>query len=205
MLETDGATPAALELRFAELEIRAGETGEGLPARLIRGLAAPYQAKTRIRSYGGGEFEEWLEPGVFGETLRSGADVRLLLEHDQRNLLARTGAGNLRLRDTPQGLEFEAELPDTQMARDVLENIRVRNYAGMSFGFRPGDMQRTYGANGRLATVAHRSGTLREISIVSAPAYARTSVALRSVLQAEAPPVPAEVLAMRLRLARARG
>jgi HK97 family phage prohead protease len=200
----DTETPAAMELRFVEFDVRAAENAEGVAVRRISGLAAPYQARTKIRSWGGHEFEEWLEPGVFGETLRSGADVRLLLEHDSRALLARSKAGNLRLRDTPRGLEFEADLPDTQLARDALENIRAKNYPGMSFGFRPKDMVRTYEDSGKLRSVAHRSAELGEISIVSLPAYVKTSVALRSILLAQPPAAPAEDLALRLRLARLR-
>jgi HK97 family phage prohead protease len=205
MSDRDSEIPAEFELRFLEVEVRVATDAEGRPARRIEGLAAPYNARTKIRSWGGHEFEEWLEPGVFGETLRSGADVRLLLEHDTRALLARTKAGNLRLRDATRGLEFEADLPDTQLARDALENIRAKNYPGMSFGFVPKDMLRSYGDNGRLRSVAHRSATLREVSIVSMPAYAKTSVALRSVLESRAGALPGGDPALRLRLLRLRG
>jgi HK97 family phage prohead protease len=201
-MNPDGEKPAECELRFVEVEVRAAVDDDGKPVRRLEGLAAPYQARTKIRAWGGQEFEEWLEPGVFGESLRSGADIRLLLEHDSRSLLARSKAGNLRLRDTSHGLEFEADLPDTQLARDALENIRAKNYAGMSFGFVPQEMARSYEANGKLRSVAHKAATLREISIVSLPAYAKTSVALRSVLTAAPPVDPAEALALRLRLAR---
>lgn len=198
----DSETPAACELRFVEVQVRAAEDAEGKPVRRVSGMAAPYNARTKIRSWGGYEFEEWLEPGVFGETLRSGADIRLLLEHDSRSLLARSKAGNLRLRDTANGLEFEADLPDTQLARDALENIRAKNYPGMSFGFVPKEMVRTYDDKGRLSSVGHRSAGLGEISIVSLPAYTKTSVALRSVLHAMPPADPAAAFALRARLAR---
>lgn len=198
----DAEKPAEFELRFVEVEVRSALDADGKPVRRVEGTAAPYNAKTKIRTWGGYEFEESLLPGVFGETLRSGADVRLLLEHDSRSLLARSKAGNLRLRDTAGGLEFEADLPDTQLARDALENIRAKNYPGMSFGFVPKDMIRSYEDNGRLRSVAHKAATLTEISIVSLPAYTRTSVALRSILQAAPPLDPAEALKLRARLAR---
>jgi HK97 family phage prohead protease len=201
-MNPDSETPAPCELRFVEVQVRAAEDADGKPVRRVSGLAAPYNARTKIRSWGGYEFEEWLEPGVFGETLRSGADIRLLLEHDSRSLLARSKAGNLRLRDTVGGLEFEADLPDTQLARDALENIRAKNYPGMSFGFVPKEMVRTYDDKGKLRSVAHRAAGLGEISIVSLPAYAKTSVALRSVLTATPPADPAAVLGLRARLAR---
>lgn len=205
-MEPDSEAPAEIELRFRELEIRAGTDAEGRPTRRVEGLAVPYQSRTTIRSWGGHSFEEWIEPGAFGETLRANADVRLLLEHDARSLLARTKAGNLRLRDGSQGLEFEADLPDTQLARDALENIRAKNYPGMSFGFIPKEMVRAYEPNGRLRSVGHRAAQLREISIVSLPAYAKTSAAVRSVLiQPEPGAAPATDLALRARLARLRG
>jgi uncharacterized protein len=197
--EQDGETPSDLEVRFAvDLEMRAVDDGP----RMLRGYAATFNAKTKIRSWSG-EFEEWLDPGCFAETLAKGADVRALLEHDYRSLLARTGAGNLILEEDQRGLKFTMNLPDTQLGRDTYENVRVRNFTGMSFGFNPVKMKQDFDDKGRLIRVSHQSVDLREITITSVPAYPKTSVAVRSLFAAHAP-VPGGDLILRSRLARLR-
>ncbi|WP_448208477.1 HK97 family phage prohead protease [Azospirillum sp. sgz302134] len=200
--EQDGETPSDLEVRFAldvDVEMRAVDDG----TRTLRGYAATFGTKTKIRSWNG-DFEEWLEPGCFADTLAKGTDVRALVEHDYRSLLARTAAGNLVLAEDAKGLTFALTLPDTQLGRDTFENVRVRNYSGMSFGFNPLKMKQDFDGKGRLIRVAHQSVDLREITITSMPAYPRTSVAIRSLFT-RPDPAPADTLALRLRLAKARG
>ncbi len=199
-LERDGETPSELEVRFAlDVEMRAEDDA----TRTLRGYAATFGTRTKIRSWNG-EFEECLEPGCFADTLTKGTDVRALVEHDYRSLLARTAAGNLVLTEDGKGLSFALTLPDTQLGRDTYENVRVRNYTGMSFGFNPLKMKQDFDGKGRLIRVAHQSVDLREITITSMPAYPRTSVAIRSLF-ARPDPASADALSLRLRLARARG
>jgi HK97 family phage prohead protease len=195
--EPDGATPSDWELRFqAEPELRADDDA----ARRIAGYAAAFSVRTKIRTYGG-EFEEIIDPGAFAATLASRADVRMLVEHDPRSLLARTSAGNLVLTEDAKGLRFEASLPDTQLGRDTYEQIRVKNFAGMSFGFRPVKTRTEYDGQGRLRSVTLQSVELREITVTSLPAYPKTSVALRSLLTRP----ETGALDLRLRLAKLRG
>ncbi len=199
MPELDGEKPADLEVRFAvDAEMRAEDDA----TRTLKGYAAAFGVKTKIRSYAG-EFEEWLDRGCFADTLSKGADVRALVEHDPRSLLARTGAGNLILEEDQKGLRFSLTLPDTQLGRDTYENVRVRNFTGMSFGFRPNKMKQDFDERGRLVRVSHQAVDLREITITSMPAYPKTSVAIRSLFTRPGAP-PAEDLALRLRLAKLR-
>lgn len=198
-LEQDGETPAEFELRWApDAELRALDD----QTRRLSGYAATFGTPTKIRSWSG-EFDEVISVGAFGETLRSGADVRLLVEHDPRSLLARTSAGNLTLTEDQKGLRFEVTLPDTQLGRDTYEHIRVGNYKGMSFGFRPVKTRTQYDDKGRLRSVTLDSVELREVTITSMPAYPKTSVAVRSLFtRSEA---PTDALSLRLRLAKLRG
>lgn len=96
-------------------------------------------------------------------------------------LLARTGAGTLTLTEDKRGLAFEAVLPDTTLGRDTYENIRNKNYPGMSFGFLPVKNRTEYDDRGRLIRVQHDEVDLREITVTSMPAYPKTSVAVRSL------------------------
>lgn len=175
--ELDWRPTPDLELRFAPTEAA---------SRRLEGYAARFGAKTKIRGWAG-DFTEWLEPGCFADALAKGGDVRALFEHDPHQLLARTSAGNLTLTEDAKGLRFVLELPDTTLGRDVIEQVRVGNLRGMSFGFRPVKMDQEFDAAGKLLSVAHRAVDLREITITSLPAYSQTSVALRSAVEAAAP------------------
>ena len=42
----------------------------------------------------------------------------MLVEHNPDKLLGRTASGTLQLRDTPEGLAFECEMPDTQLGHE---------------------------------------------------------------------------------------
>lgn len=197
--DPDGATPSELEIRFAvDLEMRAVDD----TARKLSGYAATFKTKATIRAYYG-EFTEWLEPGCFADSLSKGTDVRALVEHDYRALLARTSAENLVLAEDGKGLRFEMKLPDTQLGRDTYEQVRVRNYTGMSFGFLPVKMDQEFDKGGRLIRVAHQVVDLREITITSMPYYPKTSVALRSLCAPAG--TPGGALDLRLRVAKLRG
>lgn len=198
-LERDGETPAEFELRWAtDAELRAVDD----QTRRLTGYAATFNTPAKIRSWSG-DFEEVIDAGAFGDTLRSGADVRLLVEHDPRSLLARTSAGNLILTEDGKGLRYEATLPDTQLGRDTYEQVRVGNFKGMSFGFRPVKTRTQYDDKGNLRSVTLQSVELREVTITSLPAYQKTSVGIRSLFTRS--DAPADSLSLRLRLAKLRG
>lgn len=198
-IEQDGETPADFELRWTnDAELRAVDD----QTRRLTGYAATFNTPTKIRSWSG-EFDEVIDVGAFSDTLRSGADVRLLVEHDPRSLLARTSATNLTLAEDAKGLRYEVTLPDTTLGRDTYEQVRVGNYKGMSFGFRPVKTRTQYDDKGRLRSVSLQSVDLREITITSMPAYPKTSVALRSLFTRSAD--QADTISLRLRLAKLRG
>src|SRR5690348_2579776 len=88
--------------------------------RTLAGYAAVWDNPARI----GGVFDEVVRRGAFAASLASGADVFLLAHHDFAQPLARTGAGNLQLREDARGLAFEATLPETRAADDVLALAR---------------------------------------------------------------------------------
>jgi len=194
----DGKSPSELELRFnLDVELRAEDDS----ARMVKGYAAMFNSKTKIRMYGGHTFEEWLNPGCFAKSIGDGKDVRFLVEHMPFMLLARSGAGTLTLTEDKRGLAFEAILPDTTLGRDTYENIRNKNYPGMSFGFLPVKNQTEYDDRGRLIRVQHDEVDVREITVTSMPAYPKTSVAVRSLATR---PEPGN-FALRARLAKLKG
>lgn len=132
-----------------------------------------FNTATRI-----GDFNETILPGAFRDSLASGADILLLVDHDRSKVLARTANGSLSLRETAEGLTFEAQLPDTTLARDIHALAAAGTLGGMSIGFRVRKGGESWPSRDRREL---RAVELIEISIVSSfPAYPDTTVAARS-------------------------
>ena len=92
---------------------------------------------------GRASFIERIEPGAFTETLSSKTSVVLTAGHrsdDPLAVLARWPSGGLTLRDTAEGLEWEAVLPDTTAAKDIVQLVRsgAINSHSFEFSIRPG-------------------------------------------------------------------
>ena len=125
-------------------------------------------------------FIERIAPGAFRKTLGSKRDVRLFINHDSGQVLASKRSGTLRLEEDEKGLRVEADMPDTQAARDLKELMRRGVVDSMSFGFsvpRGGDSWSDDGSRRELREI-----TLHEVSVVTGfPAYEATSAAVRSL------------------------
>ena len=134
---------------------------------VVRGVAVPYNKLSHVIT---GEsrrgFREKFAPGA----ARVSDDTVLHLQHDQQGVpLGRVGAGTLRFREEPEGLMFEADLPESRP--DVREAIRRGDMAAASVGFileENGDSW-THSPSGSVRTV--RAARILEVSIVSSPAY----------------------------------
>ena len=116
------------EVRFAAVaELRQDEDGN----RWARGFI-PYGVETII----GGVFREVIEPGFFAPALAEGQ--RVLARYNHTELLGSTSARppSLILRDTPDGLEYEAELMGTTPAgATVAAHLERGNITQSSFAF----------------------------------------------------------------------
>jgi len=153
------------------LEFRAGDTGKKLA-----GTAIVYNRETIIGDY----FRERIMPGAFAKSLTG--DVRALYNHDSAAILGRTAAKTLRLRDDANALSFELDLPDTQVGRDLAVSVERGDVAGSSFGFRV--TKQEWDETGNLPLRSVLEAELYEISPCGDPAYADTSLALRSLEEA---------------------
>ena len=164
-----------VELRV--MEVRAAE-GE----RRISGYAATFNDVTDL-----GYFREQIATGAFDG--RTDDDVRLLINHTGVPL-ARTTNGTLRLSVDDDGLRYEAELADTQEGRDLYTLIQRGDISQSSFAFSIEDEEWDNKAN--LRTVL-KVGRLYDVSPVTYPAYATTTVSARSraAVAEEAPVDPA--------------
>src|SRR5580704_17834762 len=88
-------------------------------AMRVSGLAARYNSPAKI----GKRFVEKLAPGAFRSAVQSKQDTKFLINHDANRLMGSVAAGTLRLRETNDGLEFDADLPDTEDARNAYAAI----------------------------------------------------------------------------------
>jgi HK97 family phage prohead protease len=161
---------AELRSLVRPVEQRANDDGDVI----VAGYAAVFGGTADI----GGYFREIIARGAFTNTLRT-ADVRAYFDHDRGRVLGRASAGTLRLKEDDKGLYVEIDLPDTSDGRDVKALIERGDISGMSFGFSVTHQEWDETIDPPTRTIL--GVELREVSIVSEPAYDGTSIALRSL------------------------
>jgi HK97 family phage prohead protease len=139
--------------------------------RTLHGLAAPFGKAADI----GGMFRETIAAGAFAATIARD-DIRALADHRADALLARTRSGTLRLTETPDGLQYAIDVPQTTLGNDLLTLATRGDLSGVSIGFVATDESWPDPRARQLRAV-----TLHEISVITGgtPAYDGTSVAVR--------------------------
>jgi HK97 family phage prohead protease len=125
-------------------------------------------------------FLERIAPGAFRKTLTETPDVRLLINHEGLPL-ARTKNGTLRLKEDEAGLYMDADLPDTQAARDLYTLVERGDVDQMSFAFRVIRQKWSEDRSRRVLTELSLSDG--DVSVVTYPAYPTTTVEARAHLQ----------------------
>lgn len=160
---------------MAEIEIRSGGNLRATENGKLQGYAAVFNSLSADL----GGFVERILPGAFGKSLSGGEAIRALYEHDNQRLLGNTRSGTLKLNEDAHGLLFELDLPATSYASDVRALVARGDIAGCSFGFTvAADEWKSQGGLMRRDLI---EVNLKEITITSSPAYADTSVAVRSL------------------------
>ncbi|AJH63254.1 Phage major capsid protein, HK97 [Bacillus cereus 95/8201] len=145
----------------------------------MRGLVNPTgEWSQKLYDKHGNPFIERVMPSVFENALKRGNDVKLLLEHDNNMLLARTKDETLKLTETSRGLEMEANLVPSNQSEHIHALIKRGTLNKMSFGMvvLDDEWEQVDGVNKRSITEL----ALYECSIVSDPAYEDSSVEARS-------------------------
>ena len=125
-------------------------------------------------------FIERIAPGAFTKTLQETPDVRLLANHEGLPM-ARTKNGTMRLYEDETGLYFEAELADTQEARDLYTLVARGDVDQMSFAFRV--IRQNWSKDRTERTLTEVSLADGDVSIVTYPAYPATSVEAREAIK----------------------
>lgn len=156
------------------VEIRENSDGTAT----IVGMAAIFD--TLSENLGG--FREQILPGAFDETDMD--DVRGLFNHDSNFVLGRTLSETLTLERTEKGLRYSIDVPDTRTIQDlVVEPIKRGDVSQSSFGFIVGRGNDDWDENddGVLIRTIRKFKRLFDVSPVTFPAYADTTVGARSM------------------------
>lgn len=120
---------------------------------------------------------EQVAPGAFQSSL--GGDVRALADHDTRIVLGRTAAGTLTLHEDDRGLFGSIKInPEDQEAMNLYARVQRGDVTQCSFGFDIVDEEYQYRPDGSDLWII-RDVVLYEVSVVTFPAYAETSVQAR--------------------------
>lgn len=179
--------PGELELR------REGESP------VLRGMF-PYNSLATLRDRGRVRKERF-RPHAFRFAIEDTArPLDLLVGHDFGKPLASRGAGTLDIADSEAGVSFEARFPpearQPTWMRDALLAVSHGLMAGLSPGFRVPprsavpDAEELTPEPGNPAVMIRdvRQAVLREMSVLTNPAYANSEVELRAELEAAAAP-----------------
>lgn len=158
--------PEVRTYKVTNIEIRDGTDG-----RTITGYPVVFDKPSQ--NLGG--FIEYVDKNAFKDV--SFDNVYLLYGHEFNNVLARVDAGTLTISVDDTGVFFSATLPNTTLANDVLENIRVGNIQGMSFGFTVDDERWQTDEDIDIRTIL-KIDELFEITLTPIPAYQDTKVAI---------------------------
>ena len=159
-----------------QAEIRL-DGGEGEPLRLV-GYAAVFNELSQ--PFMG--IREIIRPGTFSKSIKK-TDVALLYGHNSETIMARTSTGNLKLREDEKGLRFEATLDrDDQDVQRILPKIKRGDLSQMSFGFRT--VKDKWTSEGKETLRELQEVDLFDVSVVTFPAYPKTTVAVRDRVHA---------------------
>lgn len=159
------------EYRSVKLETRVDEKQEGGKKLVLRGYPILFNTETEIHDFWYGKIRETIMPTALEGTELT--DVYLVGGHNVEpdKVLARNGV-NMRMEIDETGLFFEADLPNTQYARDIYNLVEAGLVDGMSFGFTCSD---EVNPSTGLRTITHID-ELFEITITPFPAYKEASV-----------------------------
>lgn len=139
----------------------------------FKGLAIPFDEKSTPLSQDNILFQEVVHSDAFKGTVFQ--DVRLLVEHNDENILARQSAGTLKLFVTGKGLEFLAEVDEEEeYSKQVINRIERGLLNGVSIRFLSKNPI-TKTLSGYVRNVDEIL-LLNEISFVSNPAYTETYI-----------------------------
>jgi HK97 family phage prohead protease len=181
------------------LEIRAAENEQN--SRTVKGYAALYNTRTKIRSKYGDEFYEEIAPGAFDSAIKR-SDIKMCWNHNIDIVLGRyrrSASDTLKIYTDSKGLAFELTMPESRQYE--LESVKRTDVDECSFMFDlPTDGLGeviSKASDGLAVRTITDFNNVYELSMVPFPAYKGTSATVserfaRSIHEAEAkaPEIP---------------
>ncbi len=161
---------------LAHANLRVSRTG-GAPK--IVGYAARFNSLSE--NLGG--FKEKIDSKAFDKAL-SRCDVRGLVNHNADLLMGRTSSGTMKLETDGDGLQYEIEPPDSDLAKHYIAAIERGDMSGSSFSFTvddDGDEWDDDSEEGIPIRTVRSVRDLFDVGPVTYPAYLDTTVASRSL------------------------
>ncbi|MFG3614380.1 phage major capsid protein [Rummeliibacillus stabekisii] len=139
----------------------------------------PNQPSKTLYDKNGKPFVEIILPNAFAEAIEQAEDIKLLLNHDNTKILARTSNGSLEVKEENGQVVMSAVLPETSDGKDAYELVKKQLAGGLSFGFTV--LKDEWSFENGVAKRQVAKMALSEISIVTDPAYKDTSVEARGI------------------------
>lgn len=132
-------------------------------------------------------FREIIKPEAITQALIDNSDIRMLLNHNKDQMLARNnkGRGSLKVMLNDEGVDFDFSIPNTTLGHDTAELIRREDVVGCSFAFTDTDCTWDFSDRSMPLRIVNNITGLYDLSIVFSPAYDQTSVSARSIEEAE--------------------
>jgi len=153
-------------IAFSNLELRAAPD-----SNTLIGYAAVWDSPSEPLPW-----TEFVRRGAFTKTIKDGADVRLLIDHEGVPL-ARSKSGTLTMQEDDFGLRIEAMLDETNPdAAKVMSALRRGDVSQMSFAFQT--VKDSWSTDKRTREL--KEVRLYDVSVVTYPAYEETVAELRS-------------------------
>ena len=192
------------QVRFIPIEdcnLQLREGAEGQPSRTVVGRPIMFgvRSKNLVPWSSTRVVYEILERGCITQELINRSDVVYNNNHsnDISNMIGRwrMGKGTLSIRLYENYVEIECEYPNTTVANDTLEQIRLGNVFGMSFAFTDDyeDTENGVSYERTNETVDGKEVWLRHVKLITGlydvanvtfPAYEQTSVGTREASEA---------------------
>lgn len=159
------------------LKMKNPKTREENGKRYLEGYFSVFNEQYQV-------WDGWVEtiaPGAFARYLASGADVKVLWNHDSNIVLGSTGNGTASLREDEVGLYGSVEINEAdQEAVNAYARIIRGDVDGCSFGFDIARMEEWWDEDGVYHTRITEVDPLYEVSPCTFPAYKGTSISARN-------------------------
>lgn len=162
-------------------------------SRIVEGYAIVFNQQSRQLYDKASKkvFTEIIDPRAVTKTFLDDQDVKMLYNHSNDMLLARStyGIGTLSYEIDEYGVKYRFEMPNTTVGNDVLELIRRGDVWGCSFAFSYAkDGVRDEKRNGQNFRTVIQMASIDDFSIVVDPAYLGTYVTTREFSAPEEEP-----------------